>query len=47
MKRVNETRARPDLNRTALEIDPTLNKTAAQWAQTMRKRGNASHERTE
>ncbi len=44
---VNEVRARPDLDRNPLELQPALHKTAAQWAQVMRNRGNASHERTE
>lgn len=43
---VNETRARDDLQRDPLSLEPVLHKTAAQWAQTMRNRGDASHERT-
>lgn len=44
--RVNEVRARPDLQRTPIDLDPTLHKTAAQRAQVMRNRGDATHERT-
>ncbi len=44
---VNEVRARPDLHRNALELEPALSKTASQRAQVMRNRQDASHERTE
>jgi uncharacterized protein YkwD len=47
LERVNEVRARPDLQRNPLTLEPALDKTASQWAQVMRNRWNASHERTE